>query len=60
MTTPFKCPECGSPLDLDDKAETEQTVWHPNVGGMPYIETILRPCVIAACTGCEFVIEVKS
>ena len=59
MTTPFRCPECDSPLDLDDRAETPSTVYHPNPGGMPYVETTLRPAVVAFCTGCEFAIEVK-
>lgn len=60
MTTPFVCPNCGGPLDLDDQAETEQTTWHRNKGGMPYVETILRPAVVASCSTCEFCIEVKS
>ena len=59
MTTPYACPSCGSPLDLDDTAETEQTIWHPNPGGMPYVETTRRPAVVAFCSGCEFAIEVS-
>ncbi len=60
MTTPFTCPECGDKLELHDDAETEVTTYHPNRGGMPYIEKTLRPAVIAACVGCEFAIEVRA
>lgn len=59
MTTPYVCPDCGAPLDLDEHAETEVPIWHSNVGGMPYIETVRRPAVVAFCTGCEFAIEVR-
>jgi hypothetical protein len=60
MIAPYPCPECGGVLDVDEAAQTPQEWFRPNIGGMPYLETILRPCVAAGCTSCEFVIEVNT
>lgn len=59
MTTPFKCPDCGAPLELDEQAETETTVFRQYPGTMPYLEQVRRPAVVAFCGGCEFALEVK-
>ena len=60
MTTPFCCPDCGAPLDLDERAETEDEIWRRGTPGVPqFVEKILRTCVVAFCTGCEFAIEVE-
>jgi len=61
MTTPFLCPECGSPLELLEPAdcETSTATWIANPGGMPAVVEGTRPCAAAFCTGCEFGIEVK-
>lgn len=58
MTTPFSCPECGSPLELHDDAETETMTWRCRPGTMPHMETSLRPAIVAFCVACEFAIEV--
>jgi len=59
MTTPFTCPDCGSPIQLDTDAETETTIVRQPVGAMPYVETVRRHANVAFCTGCEWAIEVK-
>jgi hypothetical protein len=53
------CPLCGAKLYVDKQAETLSTVYRINPGGMPYVEHVLRPATVAACSGCEFVVEVK-
>ncbi len=58
-TTPCLCPDCGSPLDLDDQAQAATTTWRRNPGGSPYVEDGTRPAVVAFCTGCEFAVEVR-
>jgi hypothetical protein len=55
-----RCPECGSVVEIDEHAETESPVWKPNPGGMPYIENVIRPAIVAFCTGCEFAVELDS
>ena len=59
MTTPFRCPECDSVLDLDDRSETESTVWRPTPGRMPVLVVVRRPAIVAFCSGCDFAIEVR-
>lgn len=62
MTVPDsvgRCPECGGVLTIDETAETEEQVVRQAPGRMPYVETVRRPCVIAACSACEFCIELR-
>jgi len=60
MLAPYPCPECGGKLDVDEHAETEQTMWRKGTPGfMPYVEVVLRPAVVAGCTACEFALEVR-
>lgn len=48
------CPECGGrSWVIDTAAEAETNVWHPNPGGMPYLTTERRRCVVAFCNECE-------
>jgi hypothetical protein len=56
MATPPVCPRCGSTLTLDTTAETPVPVWHPNVGGMPYVAVTVRRVTVAFCSGCEFAV----
>ena len=57
---PALCPECESPLQIDEHAETLSTMWRKGTPGvMPYVEETLRPCVVAFCTGCEFAVEIR-
>lgn len=58
MTTPYTCPLCCSPIDLDDQAETVNQIYRVNPGGVPYVELVVRKAVVEFCTGCEFAIEV--
>lgn len=60
MSVPYPCPECGGVLDLDTEAETPQEWFRVGIAAMSYTEEVLRPCIVAACTGCEFVIEVAA
>ena len=55
MTTPFKCPDCGSPLDLQTDAETEDLVF---LKATRTVESVRRKAIVAFCTGCEFCVEV--
>jgi hypothetical protein len=60
MIAPYPCPDCGGALDLDPESETEVTIWRKGTSGvMPYLDTLRRPCVVAACTSCEFCTEVR-
>lgn len=58
--TPSVCPDCGARIDLDDQAETVSPVYRPNPGGMPYVDLVVRKAVVAACSGCEFCVEVRA
>ena len=60
MMTLLNCPDCGSLLQLDEHAETEGNVYRQLQGGMPYLEMVRRPAVVAFCTGCEFCLEVMA
>jgi len=57
MTTPITCPDCGSPLELDEQAEKEVTVFRQ--APLPYLEQVRVTVTVAFCTGCEFALEVK-
>ena len=61
-TSPVEiCPDCGAPLYIDTKAETELQIWRRGSPGvMPHVETLLRPCTVTFCSGCEFAVEVRS
>lgn len=52
------CPDCGSRLFIDQDAKTSMTWRRQQPGTMPYLEEVLRPAVVAFCTGCEFAIEI--
>lgn len=54
------CPECGGTLVLDEHAETDQTWFCPNPGGMAFVEVRRRRAVVAFCNNCEFCVEVRS
>lgn len=59
MTTPYTCPDCGAPIEIDDKAEILTQIYRANKGGTPYIEKSTQQTVVAFCTGCEFAMELK-
>lgn len=53
------CPECGSPLDIverGEKGEHYAPAFHTR--GQP-IPIRVRPATFAACTGCEFCMEIR-
>ena len=55
------CPTCGAPLQL---VEADRSMFFkPAIdwtNGLPNdVEVRLRPCVVAACSACEFVLEVR-
>lgn len=54
---PSQCPDCGGALTLDAAAETDDTVFVVNRGGMPYVETRRRPARVVFCNACEYAQE---
>jgi hypothetical protein len=58
MTTPFRCPACGAPLELHDDAETEVAIFRQAACTVGYVEIVRTPAVIGLCMHCEFIIEV--
>lgn len=62
MTTPFTCPDCGSPIELVTAAEGGM-VSEPYFPKYPIRGAELprreRPADFGACTGCEFHVEVS-
>jgi hypothetical protein len=59
-TVPNTCPSCGAAVDITEaEAETEVTI-APGyfVVGRSSLDTARRPCIVAACTGCEWLVEV--
>ncbi len=63
MTTPLKCPDCGSVLELITR-EDGGMISEPYFPKYPIRDRELprkeRPADFAACTGCEFHVEIKS
>jgi len=57
MITPYTCPDCSSPLDLQEDAETETPVFRVQTVGI--VEMVRRTAIVAFCTGCEFAIEIR-
>lgn len=57
-STPCLCPECGSPVDLDERARIGTLTWVPTPGAMPRLEEGSRPAVVGFCSGCDFAVEV--
>lgn len=60
MTTPFTCPDCGAPIELYEGVVVSEAFapgFHYTDRELPRRE---RLATMAACTGCEFAIEVKA
>jgi hypothetical protein len=60
VTTPYRCPECGSPLQLETevvKGEHYMPAFHYWKDPLPVREVVVP--AVAFCSGCEFVIEVR-
>jgi hypothetical protein len=61
VTTPYRCPECGSPLELQTevvKGEPYAPAFHRRNEPTPVREVTVP--AVAFCTGCEWVIEVRN
>lgn len=58
MLTPFRCPDCGSPIELDEHAQASRTILRQAPGRSTYEETIMVDAAVAFCVGCEFAVEV--
>ena len=58
MTTDFACPDCGAPLYIDPAVivSEEYAPGYNPTRGVPRRE---RPTAVAACTACEFIIEIS-
>jgi hypothetical protein len=66
MTTPYTCPDCGAPLDLEERCVVSEPYFpnprddrHLHIHRNKSLPRRERVRAVALCTGCEFVMEVE-